>query len=182
MSNVCPVCKKDDQIKKIAAIRMEGASNGVFVGSTGGITVSGGKLGTTTGMAALSGRTVTDLARVLPPPAEPKVEKPSSPLIALLCIVGAIMELIGFVTLSTNSGVALFIGGILLFIIAAAIGFNIQSTKKEEYALKNKKARDAWKKQMEIYNRLYYCSRDYISFDPDTGEYRPLMETWQLLQ
>jgi hypothetical protein len=175
MANVCPVCQKDDQIKKIAAIHMEGGSTGAFVGPMGGITILGGKLGITSGMTSLSGHSVTDLAQFLSPPEEPK--EYSSKILVPLCIIGIAMLLYGFVT-----GIGLAIGGILLLIIAAAIGFYKQSSDMNEYSFRNKTEVDTWKKHMEIYNRLFYCSRDYISFDPNTGEYRPLMETWQLFQ
>lgn len=62
MSAVCPVCQKDDQIKKIAAIRIEGIQSGAFIGPTGGIAVMGGKIGPTVGMTTLAGSTITELA------------------------------------------------------------------------------------------------------------------------
>ena len=33
------------------------------------------------------------------------------------------------------------------------------------------KMQAAWKQRMEIWNRVYYCLRDDVVFDPDSGKW-----------
>jgi len=182
--NACPVCGQIDQAQNVPAILIQGTSSGVYAGPTSGLTMSGGKLGTSFGTAFVAGTSRTELARVLTPRAKPKEEKIQSAPAILLVIVGSILITVGSCSMGNSNGPGgvLLALGFILAVIGLGIGYTEQSSKKDEYQKRNAEALAAWEKEMEIYNRLYYCFRDNICYDPETGEFRPLMQTWQLMQ
>ena len=68
MAAVCPVCGKDDAIQKVSSVVSSGQASGAFSGPTGGVAYVGGKWGAVGGYTTLSGRTSSELARLLAPP------------------------------------------------------------------------------------------------------------------
>lgn len=92
MSAVCPVCGKDDAIQKVSSVVSSGQSSGTFSGPTGGVVHVGGKWGTVGGYTSLSGRSTTEVAQLLTPPAAPKQYTTKSYntfgiLISMFCLV-----------------------------------------------------------------------------------------------
>jgi hypothetical protein len=189
MPTICPECKKDDAIQRLSSVVSSGEASGSFSGPSVGITRVDGKWGTTGGYTTLSGTTMTELARKLTPPSEPRKSKlagaaypllgiglwglsliavlggASLPVIALLgssvppigrpllCVAGVINVLIG---------IAMIIGGFLLI--------RQQGKAAEAARARYEAERQAWEEAMTKYDRSYYCFRDDVVFDAQTGE------------
>ncbi len=188
---VCPIDSKDDTIQKISSIVSSGKSTGSYSGPSGGGVYVGGKWGGYGGYSAMSGNTITDLAQQLTLPSEPKVPKGCSTL--LWIFVG------GFLTWFVAEGIgALAMYALAIpfknprfytiaitisliawpFIIALSV-FMVRmyvASKMPEYYVKKAAYDNAVKK----WNRLYYCWKHDIVFDPETGESYPPTETKKL--
>jgi hypothetical protein len=169
-------------IQKISAIRTEGISSGHFAGPSGGIAYVGGKWGGVGGYTTLSGTTATRLAELLPPPRQPTKDKPTAAMGTIIMLVGLALMPVLCISAGNESGqwLAFIIGG---GVFVAGLFIAQKSAAAAKPALDAKYARDlaAWQQQVQLYERIYYCHRDGISFDPETGQHRPLMETWKLI-
>jgi hypothetical protein len=181
---VCPKCNKDDAIQKVSAVVAGGTATGSFSGFSGGVVNLEGKTGNVGGYNTLSGGTISNLARLLAPPAEPS--KPSSTdFLFLIILIVWVSVTIGFCISGVltlffiGSDFRLFsIAGIVILVILSAFGLfrlleyhsrvNEKNQKAKQEYYQNKKL--MWEKSMKRWNDLYYCHRDGIVFDPKTGE------------
>jgi len=169
MELICPVCRKDDAIQKVSAIFSSG--------------VQATTLELETYAQSAKGMTISKQALRLAPPAEPK--KPGG-LHWLLWIVGLILSFLfdwvfalsamillpslareGEASPCTACGCIGFPLGLVLPVVALVL--------LHSFLLKRSKSRysrefPVWQAMMERWNRLYYCSRDDVVFDPATGE------------
>mgnify|MGYP001205155006 CR=1 FL=1 len=193
---VCPQCGHDDRIQKVQAAVVGGISEMRSSGGFGGITYSGDQWGTFGGSSATRGTASTLLAQRLMPPDEPKVRylgrwawsfMPESfhewyhfkiePLwngcgliafsvLSILLVLGAVGGLI-----SGNSGGAasVFCGAAFCGVFALYISRRRGSYSKEKERLAAERA--LWEQAMSRWAGLYYCFRDDIVFDPETGEW-----------
>lgn len=189
-SIVCPLCNKDDAIQKVSAVVASGKTTGTFSGPSGGIANVDGKWGVVSGYTSLSGHTISELATLLDPPPEPK--KPSgfggwwiligfvifygTPLLALIPYgifwlistiftsdTGPFFSLPYMMTVLPCSACLSLASLIFLFIW---INNRIKVQQKPKYLAEKSKCDTA----MQRWNRLYYCHRHDIVFDPDTNE------------
>ena len=155
-SFLCPVCGKDDAIQKVSAIVASGRASGTLSGPSGGAAYVGGKWGITGGYTTLSGSMATELAQKLAPPSEPSRGRG---VLASLFIGGGIFEIV--IALSTEEIWILPIG--IVTIAIGAILLILYFKEKPKIEERFVKAKSKWA-------RLYYCFRDDIVFDPQTGE------------
>ena len=193
MQAVCPLCDKDDVVQKVSAIVSIGRSSGTFSGPSGGVAIIDGKVAAVGGYTNLSGSTLNDLARLLTPPTEPKEPSGFSIIIWIL----SILILFGF---SLNFSLYVVYGyfknfeipGIvaIILIIFLTLGILIggililiyQDTRiRKKHGPQYMAAHEAWELAMKFWNRLYYCHRDDIVFDPDTGKTCKPKDLYQLL-
>ena len=160
MAAICPLCQKDDLVKQVTAISAKDFSSDSGVNST------------------------TDLPVPLRPPQKPSMMRSimDSVSSAIGCggiVLGAILACFGLRWLLTcdqcgeDIACILIIAGLLILIV----GFLLPYFKVKKV---NAAALVQWKRQMTVYERLYYCFRDSVTFDPETSQYRPLVESRQL--
>jgi hypothetical protein len=188
MDNLCPICKKDDQVQRIETLISANQASGVSTGYTVGTTFSNGKVGTTGGYAASHITLSTNLAKLLEPPVSPS--KPQGygcwwVLYGYLIIVvgvlfGAPFMIPGCVIMLISKGNdGVFLLGAILAIIGYGIGIGLaiikaikDDRKKKETSQKRfDEEMPKWQKAIQLWKRLYYCQRDGIVYDPKTGEY-----------
>lgn len=192
---VCPQCGHDDRIQKVQAAVVGGISEVRSSGGFGGITYSGGQWGAFGGPSATRGTASTLLAQRLLPPDEPKVRLPwyrkawllpegfnewwyfkigplwdgccllaSSVFLPILLVMTVIMFFSGaFEEAVQGLCVGVFLGFMVLFLLRRRGSY---SKEKERLAAE----RVLWEQAMARWAGLYYCSRDDIVFDPETGE------------
>lgn len=167
---VCPQCGHDDRIQKVQAAVVGGISEVRSSGSFGGVTYSGGQWGAFGGPSATSGTASTLLAQRLMPPDEP--QQGTS--------FGSHLKQAGLAIVLFYSGVFSFgifgaetfwIGCISLPVSLIVIRLLYRERQKNRRAKAQFPARmQAWEQAMARWGRVYYCSRDDIVFDPETGE------------
>lgn len=193
---VCPQCGHDDRIQKVQAAVVGGISEVRSSGGFGGVTYSGGQWGAFGGPSATSGTASTLLAQRLMPPDEPKVRLPwyrrawlmpegfnewlyfkigplwdgcsliALSVLSILLVLGAVVGLI-----SGDSGGAanVFCGAVFCGLFALYISRRRGSYSKEKERLAAERV--LWEQAMARWAGLYYCFRDDIVFDPETGEW-----------
>jgi hypothetical protein len=187
MPILCPICEKDDRIQKVSSVYDSGRSFGNYRGPATTVVYSQGKTGL--GGTYVSGTTVseTPLANKLSPPIAPK--KPSFPFYfyfglinfvvgICFCLWTVIYEVIsGEITIyniSKINGLESFILFVLCcMVIPAVVGIvtivlGIITKQQQVESYPGRLA--TFNKDLEVWNRLYYCHRDDAVFDPSTGE------------
>ncbi len=150
----CFKCNYSDQIQKVSAIYSAGISSGSYYGSSTPLGES--KPSFTT----VSGSSQSLLSRRLAPPNKPS---PSFMLIVLDVVL---------------AGFAIFciiLPCLFLLVLIYVLSYKpkVDQSKKED---KERLAKEIplWETAMERWNRLYYCMRDDVVFDPDTeASFRP---------
>lgn len=193
-NNQCPICKKTDRAQKVTSIVSEGTSRGSYSGSSFGSTKADGEWKPTHSYTSLSGSSRTDLASKLLPPKEPDNPPPFNILEKIVYgwfYIGSIIVALGLgegaagllmtwavgegwvdVELSRSIAIAILIAiGLGYFITTVLIIKNYYEKKKQENTDRYERLKPIWDKAMEKYNRLYYCYRDDIVFDPKEGDY-----------
>lgn len=188
MPVVCPECDKDDRIQKLTSITAAGEASGTFSGPSVGVTRMDGKWGTAGSYTTLSGTSMTRLARKLLPPQEPKEPVAAGALYVVLALIlwafslaaivgGAFLFVAAALDSSQEFGrfVALAAGPINCILgIAMMMGgfFLVRQQGKSQDAARARYSveKPAWEQSMTKYHRSYYCSRDFIVFDPETGD------------
>lgn len=158
---MCPRCGRDDQIKKVPLVVLEGINlverSGPAIGV--GLT-SEGKIGVGIGGSSSSGVSVSAFSARLGPPDEPK--KGCLPVISYFLIgSGAIMGI-----LMLGMGSKYYAGGqvVLNAILPLAGGILLLMLTNSNYKQKKEK----YDNNHALWERLYYCHRDDIVFDPTT--------------
>lgn len=171
MSNgvACPKCHTNDQSQKVSAIVMAGTSSYQASGPAIGTAFVGGKMGLATGFTSVSGTNQTALAAQLMPPVKPKKPKPyqADPVGALLAVV---IACIGFLLMTASRGVDI---GVIIAVAVAVEILLVWSSYGKVNALYTKQVLPPWQKVLARWNRLYYCYRDDIVYDPETGRAVP---------
>jgi hypothetical protein len=166
MNNICPACGKDDNIQKVSSITSLGTSTGQFSGTSDGITYSNGKIGVSSAVTSISGTNTTHLAQLLAAPRLPSM--PSGPFFEKL--FHFTVAFIGVTTLWVSLSSFSLIGilwGLVLTILPSINWKNID--KKHSERMKNwEEQRLRWSHAMEVWDSLYYCSRDDLVFNPNS--------------
>ena len=169
--NSCAVCGKDDAIRKVSAVVAAGQASGSYSGPSGGLAFVDGEVGLVGGYTSLSGRSSTDLARLLEPPTEPPKRKHGLGLgirLAMSLVLWPVPFLIiAYILADPPSNSLQFwtfaLGG--LFVIFVILSLWANSRERKRYRI----AHPLWEAAIRNWVRLYYCLRDDIVFDPDSG-------------
>jgi hypothetical protein len=159
-------------IQKVSAAYSAGIAGGSFVGQSASIATAIGSGGSAVGggRTALHGTSQTALSSKLAPPSKPEYKgvRTMSSWADSLLVVGCMV--IGFF--------AWLIGGQWSFIIATGLIFILFLLWLPSYNRRKKDGQDKYKQAEARYqiandrwNRLYYCARDDIVFDPNGGTY-----------
>ena len=191
MTTVCPVCGKDEAIQKVSAVVVAGESSGSFSGPTGGLTYVGGKWGAVGGYTVLGGTTTSKLAEFLSPPRQPGQEHINEGctvgcMAAMFLFTSLWFALVGYV-IGTETGdetLAVIFGiGFAVAFFILAMRFTVKQIVKrnDKWRIKFEKESAEWKKVHALWSNLYYCFRDDVVFDPETGEHRPPAQLKELL-
>lgn len=178
---VCPQCNKDDAIQKISAIVDAGKSNGSYSGSSTSQVSIDGKSGASYGYSFLSGSSMTELTKLLIPPTPYKYEDVSIGSFLLFILIGFFtLSLIIWALLAIFFNLIQNIYGAIIFVVielgSLYVVFllirSIRSTKEleQENKIKYQDEEAKWKSALQRWNRLYYCHRNGIVFDPETNE------------
>lgn len=169
MDIVCPIDRKDDTIQKVSAIVAGGSSSGSYSGPSGGVVNVDGKWGYSGSYTTLHGSSQTQLATKLSPSAEPKAEGLGCvwiPIIFPLSIlVAEAPAQLYFLIFGEPSILAFMITiplGIVLFILFLRHFRKVDLRKQEN----GRSALAHWRQSMQTWDRLYYCHKHDIVFDP----------------
>lgn len=165
-SVICPVCHKDDMLRKVASIAASGTASTVAQGQSLGF--AGDDLAVIS--TRTSGKSQTQLSIQLSPPSKPEYVT-TGRLFWLLPLMLGPLSL--FFTLSIDSLEAG--GGNLLCyapsIIITGIGLVSYRSFRREKKLFEDEEIPLWEQSISKWKKLYYCGRDDIVFDPSTGRY-----------
>jgi hypothetical protein len=165
---VCPVCGQIDQLQKVSAIRNTGITTGSFSGSTGEY-------------STLRASASTQLAQLLEPPQKPSPEFRWQVGCMVFCGLGTLVG-VGIAILIPPQEeffpryfVVVFYGLLFLWLYS---GFR-KTTRRNQEKLPGELVK--WTKQIQIYDRLYYCFRDDQVFDPETDKHYPPQDLTKIL-
>lgn len=165
----CPLCNKDDQVRRVKSIFEVGVSDSET--STQGSHLSGFSFsgnsvifsGIASGIISLfsRGQSVSKLSSTLsPPPFPKKYPGPISSVISFLTVGLLIYFILVLLTpLEYNSNALIPIS---IFLIVLGIVNGKRNLAKYEREL------ELAQKMYTIWDRLYYCQRDHLVFDPIT--------------
>jgi len=178
MNLACPIDNKDDSIQKVSAVVASGQSIGTFSGPTSGTVTYDGKSGNVSGHSTLSGSSTSQLATLLSPPKEPAKPGGFGGLWVVLWIVpffaaSIIVNLSLLFTYVVSRDIADIVGAVLgtiVFVVAFIYLINFDKNKKAKDIVKYEKEKPKWDKAMSKWNRIYYCHKHDIVFDPESGE------------
>lgn len=150
---VCPIDNKDDKIQKVSSIVASHSSN----------------------------ESITELGSMLYPPQEP-VRKGFGCISWVLFIhVSLIVSAIAGLIVGLIPGLIFGEAVRILVSVVVAIGALIYQymwviRKHRQNKVIYTRQKEVWHKVVERWNRLYYCFRDDIIFDPKTEKYFPPWE------
>jgi hypothetical protein len=168
MSQVCPKCQREDAIQKVSAIVLTGRSTATFSGPSIAVAQVGGKLTPAAGYTQLSGSTVTHLASLLAPPAKPKKRNPGGcyVLLGIWGLLAAVSMPAIFLSEPDMRWMAVF--GIVWLVIGI-LAFRQASRESAKYPSAYDQQLKQWERAMSIWESTYYCFRDDLVFDSNTG-------------
>ena len=163
MPIVCPVCNRNDMIQRVTTVVDAGTVRGI----SNAPIIEGENL------IPASSYHASTLANRLKPPAEPKKPEIDWNAGCTLSLLAGflIYATIASLTDAETVAIGLLCCGLpgILVTIAAYRVFNKPNEAKEQYLHQLAK----WNKGIERWQRLYYCARDDILFDPETNEVYP---------
>jgi hypothetical protein len=200
MPLICPIDKKDDFIQSVPALVSGGTVTGSFSGPSGGVAYVDGKYGYTAGSTQLTGTMSSKLAQALAAPNAPReisfwtfVGWSFLTLLSVCIIIGPYFTWRGFknsVTIYKEDQDMIFTPGLkLACIFLLALGFHplfwifipIVKNKivaKLDYPHRNQ----LWRQAYQIWQKLFYCHRCGVVFNPETGESFPPSELGDYLR
>ena len=171
MTNICPVCQKDDAVQRVSTLVAAGQSSGTFSGPSGGVTYSNGKWGSVSGYSTLSGSTTSNLARSLASPAKPTKDSGAIQMgcgyVALFAVAVLLLSPIFLDGLLPTS---LIVAGILFYGIPGLLFLRSGARKRKLADERYPQVLAKWEEALTRWQRLYFCHRDGIAFDPETNE------------
>jgi hypothetical protein len=165
--NTCPICGKDDQVQKVSAIVSGGSNVSSYSGVAPSINYTDGKVGYGTSVISGSMLSSTNLAWKLARPT-----KPNEPGVSGKVILGVVlaMSFACFIPIAMeNQWWPIFIG-LFLFVVGFILIVK-GNEEKQKAADEYKKKLKVWEKETEEWKKLYYCHRDDVMFNPETGTY-----------
>ena len=200
MPTICPICNKEDAIQKVSIVVASGTSSGSFSGPTGGVTYSDGKWGSVSGYQSSYGTLTSNLALALRPPQAPNKPSGFGFMWVLIILAligsgvcvynllfGIAMSIIFGLSQAGNYGnsnqlspgslvgvtvsglfVTTLVFGGLIFVLIKLI--RADANKKNKKMPQYTAEKIAWDKAIKTWNRMFFCFRDGVVFDPTTNE------------
>lgn len=194
----CPLCRKVDRVQKVSAIYTSGVSTGRF---------SGWSLDSDAdaGIVALSGRTQTEISKLLSPPKEPSYTDSDGVCLFLFFLLFGVPVLGGLMLggfgLAMIYAAALVVGyvdpqvgpaGVLLLAIASllmgclglagvALFTRLMSKRGQHHRRRVAVMKASWEQAMHRWGGLYYCGRDDGVFIPGETDLIPTTEMREFL-
>jgi hypothetical protein len=173
---ICPKCHKDDMIQKVSSICAAGTASGSFSGPISGMAspIGSGNPSLVGGYTSGSVYTTTALANTLMPPQVPKQRNPSG-LYSILGVWGflgfIILLFLAFNVYGTYKplGILYFLGGCFWLTIGILASRKVGPEKIKSLS-EFQKQTESWHKANTRWDASYYCYRDDIVFDPQTGK------------
>jgi hypothetical protein len=187
MTLKCPICKKSDSIQKVSSIVDSGTSTtvGTFSGPSGGLVSVDGKVGYAGGYTTLSGSQVskTNLATRLSPPHKPILKGGLGwwwlliifGLFASYCPISIFSTFPGSIINSNENTIMavtalICIAYICLCIIYLVFFIYLEIKTKKKNKERYIKEAALYQEYMKVWNELYYCFRDDVIFNLETGK------------
>ena len=181
MDIICLQCQKDDAIQKVSAVVSGGHASGSFSGVSGGTVKIDGKWSNTSSYTTLGGISATDLARTLAPPREPSkqggLDLHSLLLVPISCTCSALVCAIPATFLMKFDSVFSAIGyvsslifGFLFLCFCSWLFWSLMKKYRKENESRYTTEKLLWDNAIVKWNRLYYCHRDGIVFDPESSK------------
>jgi hypothetical protein len=175
----CPLCHMVDRVQKVSGLVTAGASTSSAAGNVSDegpvIGSAGSELGTvTTRRLHQEGSEQTRLSKLLSPPTEPPPESPRSAGTGKAAVglsAFAICSFLGASAVAGVTGQADISAYGLLLALAAVVGVVVLllRTRATDKRLEDEwqAERDQWKTAKANWDKLYYCWRDDVVFDPE---------------
>lgn len=188
----CPICGKDDKIQKVSAVVSTNQHHGSSSGSSVGLTYDG-DFAVTEAYTSLNTNSISELAKALSPPDEPKRPPNFDGCFGCLGRLGRLFLVFtgfGLWFLLLTLAEVMKLDDMIVIIFAVCVGgalllwlfIRYLGKDAKEARLKAQKAQSesaflmehlAWKTAMARWTRAYYCHRDGVVFDPETNETCP---------
>ena len=186
-NRICPVCGKDDMISKVTSIVSAGTRTSVYEGHEIGVAGARGSndfsaygvgVGKTTGVEFSQ----TNLSQQLNPPNNPTKKIKYWPYAAsLLGIIFLIKGIQSYNAGSDNPQVFCAVPLLCLTIPLLLIG-GIKVYKNIIEVKKGREMYPIWQKSIKKWQRIYFCQRDGIVFDPVDSSYQSVEKMKDFLQ
>ncbi len=177
--SICPKCQRNDMVQKVSAIYHGGFSEVVTSGPTAGMGMSGGKFVPVVGYGTQRGYSQTSLSQRLAPPARPSnisgiwyimpflfnLILPFAPVKDKRYVVPLVVMYLSFCGMGNqNAGQAVLFLFVMLGALVASLIMYYQSLSKGRALSAQEEG--VWSKEIDEWNRLYYCFRDDYIFVP----------------
>jgi len=184
----CPICEKDDMVQKVTAI-VQGETNSTsgYSSSSGYSSISGDHIsasGYSSGYTRMSATQSSRLAQQLHAPMRPSApEKPDVQrsifdLTGIFVLAVVITVVLVYMFMRDMYNYFLFWGRCCVTFLLSGIGLMIVTTpslnRKRAEAEKRyeddidlyNRLTDIWRQEMINWNKLYYCRRDDVVYNP----------------
>ena len=178
MPTTCPVCNRDDQIQLVSAIVQAGTTSTRYSGTTTTFASVEGTSHVIPGFT--SGRTYssTELAARLAAPNRPSPPGPSCSgmmtigLVTPILIVPLIMGFFGVTWLKIPILLVMVCAGGLFVVVFLIWIYLLNETFRDDSKAQAKYHTDLqdWQEKYALWSQLYYCHRDGVVFDPQSGK------------
>lgn len=164
-SSTCPVCARDDQVKRISSLIDGQSSTTSGTAKTSGVSINTrGTIGIESSSTQFNAATVSNLVGRFAPPTRPGSGLGIAVAVWLLLatVVGIVWQQLTGATSSTTSGALQF-----LVVLACAIPPGLWWKSKQS---ENQRAQRLWSEGLRRVREGYYCSRDDIAFAAGSNE------------
>ncbi len=158
----CPKCNKDDRIQKASSVYSSGVGTGTFAGPATTMNYTDGKVGVGGGYVSGTNYSISETAKKCSPPDKP--QKPSTPLKVWF---GLLLGVSTICLMSIPSGLGV-LGIPPLILVAYLIIKGLSDKEKKDKAYPE--LQKQYEEELMEWNQLYYCIRDDILFNPETGD------------
>jgi len=185
----CPIDGKSDSIQSIPALVAGGNASGTFSGPSGGLTYNNGNVGYYGGSTTLSGALTSDIANALAKPTPPATMGALSlygwcwiALFSIITIVGPYFvfraltqKLVKNPEFRKKVFTPGFSAAYILFLVAGAgiefFPITLLLRKQMNKRLDYPRRYQQWKESCTKWEKLYYCHRCGVVFNPKTNEH-----------
>lgn len=163
---ICPVCHKDDMLRKVTSIASSGTASSVAQGQSLGFAGDDVALLST----RTSGRSQTQLSAQLSPPSKPEYITTGRLFWLVPLMLGPmfLFFIISIDNLEAGGGNLLCYAPSIIITGIGLVWYRIFRREKKQF---EDEEIPLWEQSISKWKKLYYCGRDDIVFDPSTGRY-----------